>query len=136
MSLAHGRVVDYQDGQLTLGFPNESAFHRSTVSGNGKSIIEKTLSELFQLPIRLTIVEASGPVTGSANGPVMSLAEEEAHARVSREKSAEQKLRAHPAVRSALQILGGQIEHIQVLDKPSPTTSVSEATPDSAEDGV
>jgi hypothetical protein len=131
MSLAHGRVVDFQDGQITLGFAKEAAFHRATVSGNGKPLIEKTLTHIFGQPIRLTFTE-SVEAAGTSEPASLSLAEQETQARVSRERSAEQRLRAHPAVRAALQILGGQIEHIQVLDKEGSLPSETDASEDGA----
>jgi len=130
MSLAHGRLLDFKAGELTIGFTPEAGFHRSTVSGNGKAVIEKTLSDLFRQPVRISVAQA--PAGSASVAPTLSVAEEEANARVTREKTAEHKLRSHPAVRAALQILGGQIEHIQVLDKDP---VVREAT-DAPEEGL
>jgi hypothetical protein len=130
MSLAHGRLLEFKDGQLTIGFSRESGFHRSTVSGNGKLTIEKTLTELLRQPTRINVVDA--PAGTATAAPVMSVAEEEAQAKATREKSAEHKVRSHPAVRAALQILGGQIEHIQVLEKETAPRDSADVPEDGA----
>ena len=52
-----------------------------------------------------------------------SVAEHDASEQRAREATIEAKVRAHPAVRNVMKVLGGQLEHIQVLEKtvPKPT---------------
>ncbi|MBI3182537.1 MAG: hypothetical protein HYZ28_10395 [Myxococcales bacterium] len=110
-SLAFGRLIALRPGEVALSFPKDAAFHRATVTASGRALLEKTLSEHFGQPTR--IVEEEGEAEPS-------LAEEEARDRKARERQAEAEVRAHPAVRSALRILGGEIEYVQVLEEKAP----------------
>ena len=110
-SLAFGRLVALRPGEVALAFPPEAAFHRATCFGSGRPAIEKALGLHFGVPTRLT-EEALAP-----GAEPKSLAEEELKDRSDREKGIEAKVRAHPAVRAALRILGGELEHVQVLEQ-------------------
>jgi hypothetical protein len=112
-SLSYGKLVRLSPGEVALAFPREAGFHRATVTGSARAQIEKALSEHFGRPTR--IVEESD--AAAAGTPSFSLAEEEAKERADRERSIEANVREHPAVKTALRILGGQLEHVEVLEK-------------------
>lgn len=92
----------------------------------GRQLIEKSLSEHFGRPMRL-IFEDAADVAARAG---LSLAEQEQQTRDAYERSTEAKVRAHAAVRSVLRALGGEIEHVQVLEKERPPPE-----PDTNDDG-
>lgn len=110
-SLGHGRVLWIRPGDVGIAFTKTSEFHKTMVSTSGRSTVEKALSDFFGRPTRLTIESAA-----AADAAPPSLAEEETASRQKREQGAGVKVRTHPAVLSALRILGGEIEHIQVLE--------------------
>ena len=93
----------------------------------GRQLIEKSLSEHFGRPMRLVLEDA--PDLAARAG--LSLAEQEQQSRDAYERSTEAKVRAHAAVRSVLRVLGGEIEHVQVLDKERPP-----AEPDTNDEGA
>ena len=127
-SLAFGRVVSVKPGEVTLYFPPEQGFHRTTVSApSGRAIVERALSEHYRQPTRLVFSE-----TAPAGAPMVSVAEADAKDRVAREKSAEGQMRSHPSVRAVLKILGGEIEHIRVIEKERPPAGPVEAPDDGA----
>ncbi len=115
-SLGHARLLGIEPRGMRLAFGKEAAFHRATVTGNGKAQIEKTLTELFQRPMQLFVEESDQAYASAAP----SVAEVDAKGKAEREKSAESRIRTHPAVRATLKLLGGEIEHIQVLEEPRP----------------
>ena len=115
-SLAFGRLVRLAPGEVVIAFTPEADFHRSTVSGTGRATIEQILSSTFGRPTRLIVDSAA------ANLAPQSIAEVEANQRAAHERTVEARVRNHPALQSALRILGGEVEHIQVLepDRPAP----------------
>jgi hypothetical protein len=126
-SLAHGRLLSFVQGEVAVAYPHAASFHRSTVAGqSGKVLIEKLLSEYFGAPTRLRIENDA-----AAAAAPRSLAEEEAEARKVREVGAEEKVRSHPALLSALRILGGSLEHIQVLEALPPALPAESEVEDS-----
>jgi len=111
-SLAQGRLVALRAGEVVLAYRPEASFHRTTVTGqSGRAAVEKLLSEHFCRPTRIILDDAA-----SATAP-KSIAEEDAEARAAHEVSTDQTVRGHPAIRAALRILGGELEHIQVLER-------------------
>ena len=120
-SLAFGRLVRVAPGEVVIGFTSESDFHRTTVSGAGKAIIEQAMSEVTGRPTRL-VIDANGAQTAPP-----SIAEEEAKERAAHERSVDYRVRHHPALVSAMRILGGELEHVQVLERERP--AVVEADP-------
>jgi len=111
-SLAQGRLVALRSGEVVLAYRPESSFHRTTVTGqSGRAAVEKLLSEHFGQPTRLVLDDAA-----AATSP-KSLAEQDAEARAAHEVSTDTTVRGHPAIRAALRILGGELEHIQVLER-------------------
>jgi hypothetical protein len=120
-SLAYGRLIALRSGEVVVSFPADAAFHRLTVTGAaGRATVEKALAAHFGLPTRIIEESAAAPTLPP------SLAEEEARDRAVRERDIEQKVRAHPAVRSTLRLLGGEIEHVQVLEEEPPSAPVAE----------
>ncbi|MGO8968196.1 MAG: DNA polymerase III subunit gamma/tau [Myxococcaceae bacterium] len=111
-SLAQGRLVALRPGEVVLAYRAESSFHRTTVTGqSGRAAVERLLSEHFGRPTRIVLDDAA-----AATSP-KSLAEQDAEARAAHEVSTDQTVRGHPAIRAALRILGGELEHIQVLER-------------------
>jgi hypothetical protein len=126
-SLAHGRLLWLRPGEVGLAYAPAAAFHRGMVTGNtGRPMVEKLLSEHFGRPMRLLVEEA----TGEAAAATLSLAEQEAQARAAHTQSTEGKVRSHPAVRAVLKHLGGEIEHIQVLEPERPPASPAVEAPE------
>ena len=111
-SLAQGRLVALRPGEVVLAYRPEASFHRTTVVGqSGKAMVERLLAEHFGRATRVVLDDAA-----AATAP-KSLAEQDAEARAAHEVSTDQTVRGHPAIRSALRILGGELEHIQVLER-------------------
>jgi hypothetical protein len=117
-SLAFGRLLGIREGEVAVAYPPGQGFHKAAItSGSGRALIEKALTEHFGWPVTLVVRECAEGDTSPSAGQV-SLAEQDAQERAAHEKSTENRVRNHPAVRSTLKLLGGEIEHIQVHDKP------------------
>ncbi len=101
-----------KDGEISVAFPKDAALHRDTVLRGGRPLVEKALTEFFGRPTRL-VEETSEAALSAAP---LSIAEQALRGREAREKEVEAKIRQHPAVRAALKVLGGEIEHVQVLE--------------------
>lgn len=136
-SLACSRLLWIREGELAIGFTPKDGFHKTTVSGSGRAIVEKALAEHFGRPTKLVVQDVAegeaAPSTGMDAGPggMVSLAQQDASERAAYEKSTEGRVRAHPAVRATLKLLGGEIEHIQVYEVPArPATLPTSDTPD------
>jgi hypothetical protein len=111
-SLAQGRLVALRKGEVVLAYRPEASFHRTTVTGqSGRAAVERLLSEHFGQATRILLDDAA-----AATAP-KSIAEQDAEARAAHEVSTDQTVRGHPAIRAALRILGGELEHIQVLER-------------------
>lgn len=111
-SLANGRLLFIRTGEVGLYFLPAAGFHRTTVTAqSGRAAVEKALAIYFGAPTRLLVDDTPA---GAAAPP--SLAELDAHQRAAREKSTDSDVRNHPAVRAALRLLGGELEHVQVLE--------------------
>jgi len=125
-ALAHGRLLWLRQGEVGLAYAANAAFHRGMVTGgSGKALVEKALSEHFGHPMKLVSQEATAE---AATAP--SIAEQDAQARAAHTQSTEGKVRSHPGVRAVLKILGGEIEHIQVLEPERPSASPAIESPD------
>jgi hypothetical protein len=137
-SLACGRLLWIREGEVAIGYTPKDGFHKTTVSGSGRAIVEKALFEHFGRPTKLVVqdcaegdkAEDPGMTAGTGTG-LISIAEQDASERAAHEKSTEGRVRAHPAVRAALKLLGGEIEHIQVYDLPArPVARPTSESPD------
>lgn len=125
-ALANGKLLWLRAGEVGVGYTPAASFHRTQVaSGTGRALVEKALSEHFGRPTRLTVEDAVGE---AANTP--SLAEQDAQARTAHQHTTEGKVRSHPAIRAVLKHLGGEIEHIQVLEPERPPASPSVESPE------
>jgi len=116
-SLAFGRLLWIRPGEIAVGYTKADDFHRSAVSGSGKGVIERALSDFFQKPTVLLIQNA--PDLPPEALP-KSLAEQDAQERAVHEKSTDVRVRSHPALRAVLRILGGEVEHIQIYEQERP----------------
>jgi len=127
----HGRLLELAPGSVTVGFTRAAGFHRTAVSNaTGREVIERALTEHFGQPTRLIVDESTE--RADAAGP--SLAESSAQAREAHQRSTGDMVRNHPAVRAALSLLGGEVEHIQVL-QPEQPPAVREAAPSDEDAG-
>jgi hypothetical protein len=127
-ALAHGRLLWLRPGEVGLAYTATAAFHRGMLTGtSGRALVEKALSEHFGRPTKLVAQEATAE---AAAATPLSIAEQDAQARAAYTQSTEGKVRSHPAVRAVLKILGGEIEHIQVLEPERPTAPLAAESPD------
>jgi hypothetical protein len=118
-SLANGRLVFMRHGEVCVYYPPAAGFHKATVTAqSGRAAVERALSEHLRSPTRLILDE--GPKGASA--PI-SLAEEDAITRSAHEKHTDDTIRGHPALRATLRLLGGELEHVQVLEPESARTT-------------
>jgi hypothetical protein len=124
-SLSFGRLASLGMGDARLAFPTDAGFHRATVFGHARAELEAVLTQHFGEKIRL-VEEKSEAAFQSAP---KSVAEAEASAKATRERDIEQKVRENPAVLSVLRVLGGTLEHVQVLE-PAPRDEPSNAGSD------
>ncbi|QRK08500.1 DNA polymerase III subunit gamma/tau [Archangium violaceum] len=140
-SLACGRLLWIREGEVALAYPPSQGFHKTTVSGSsGRPIVEKALSEHFGRPTKLVVQDcaeadkSAADVPGAPGTGLISIAEQDAQERAAYEKSAEGRVRSHPALRATLKYLGGEIEHIQVYEQPvrpvaAPTNDLPDESP-------
>jgi hypothetical protein len=130
-SLAFGRLLWIRPGEVGVAYPAAMGFHRTTVTASaGRTIVERALSEHFGRPTRLVVEQAVDGV-----GAALSVAEEDQQNRSAHERSTEGKVRGHPAVRAALKILGGEIEHIQVLEPARPPPPAPDGLDEGSSEG-
>jgi hypothetical protein len=112
-SLKNARLLSLREGEVAIAFRPDAGFHRTTVTGqSGRPVVERLLSVHFGRPTRLVVDETPGAATGGK-----SLAELDAEARAEHERATGQSVRNHPAILATLRILGGELEHIQVLER-------------------
>jgi hypothetical protein len=111
-SLKNGRLLSLREGEVAIAFRPDAGFHRTTVTGqSGRAVVERLLSVHFGRPTRLVVDETPGAAGGGK-----TLAELDAEARAEHERATGQSVRNHPAILATLRILGGELEHIQVLE--------------------
>ncbi|MBU8899539.1 DNA polymerase III subunit gamma/tau [Corallococcus sp. M34] len=126
-ALANGRMLSMRAGEIILGFAPQAGFHKNAVtSASGKSTVDAALADHFGRPVKLTIQD----IAAEPNGGSLSIAEQDAQSRAAHEKSTEGKVRNHPSVRAVLRMLGGEIEHIQVLEAARPAATPLSDTPE------
>lgn len=123
-SLSYGRFLGFTPtGEARIAFPQEATFHRASVLGTNRPIIEEALSTALRRPVKL-LEEVNAALRDAAP---RSIAEVEATDRASRERGIDQKVREHPAIRSVLKHLGGSIEHIAYLEAPKAAPTAAPA---------
>jgi hypothetical protein len=126
-SLAHARLLWIRPGELALAFTPSAGFHKASITAaTAKATIEKLLEGHFGRPTQLK-VETQATPTETESAP--TIAEQEASAKATRERETEFQLRSHPALKATLKILGGEVEHIQILE-PVPPPAVEPTAPD------
>lgn len=123
-SLAFSRLLWIRPGEVAIAFQPAHGFHKATVvTASSKAAIEQCFAQHFGRPTVLKI-ETLPSTEGAANVAVAlpgpSIAEQEQEVRRRRDQETEATVRTHPAVRAALKLLGGEIEHIQVLEPEPP----------------
>lgn len=129
-SLSYARFLGFVPEGVRLAFPPDAAFHRAQVTGMSRAMIEAELTKVLRRPIRL-VEDTNAQALQSAP---KSIAEVEASDRASRERSIDEKVRAHPALRNVLKHLGGALEHVSYLEpvaRPAEPTN----TPDEGDGG-
>lgn len=126
-SLEYGRVLKLAEGQVLLGFPSEAAFHRATITGSARPMIEKALSEHFGAPTRITAEQL--PAGGTPPGAELSLGEQAERRRAEREREVDARARSHPALLETLRVLGGKLEHLKVLEASEASSSAPSPRP-------
>jgi len=122
-SLAFGRLVRLGGGEVVIAFPKDADFHRATVTGGiGKQIIDEAVTSQLGSGTRLVVDQ------NAAAEAAPSIAEQEAKERAAHERGVESRVRNHPATQAAMRILGGELEHIQVLERDRPDVPEPELT--------
>ncbi|HTS81477.1 MAG TPA: DNA polymerase III subunit gamma/tau, partial [Myxococcaceae bacterium] len=112
-SLKNARLLYLREGEVGIAFRADAGFHRTTVTGqSGRPVVERLLSTHFGRPIRLILDESPGAGAGGK-----TLADIDAEARAEHERATGESVRNHPAILATLRILGGELEHIQVLER-------------------
>lgn len=125
-SLSFGRLVSSEPGLLKIAFPPEAGFHRATIFGTAKAEIEKQISLAIGAATRLQEDSSNAALAAAPK----SIAEQELTDRTARERSIDARVRVHPAVQAVMKHLGGQIEHVQVLDALPAAGTEAPAPPD------
>jgi len=111
--LKNARLLYLRDGEVGVAFRGDAGFHRTTVTGqSGRPVVERLLFVHFGRPTKLVLDETPGAAAGGK-----TLAEIDAEARAEHERATGQSVRNHPAILATLRILGGELEHIQVLER-------------------
>lgn len=117
-----------EPGTVRLAFPPDAAFHRTTVFGMSRQLIEAALTRHFGRPTR--VAEETGAQVLTSTAP--SIAEEEAKETAARHTAIDARVAQHPAIRNVLKILGGSVEHVQYLEpvREAPSLVPVAAIPD------
>jgi hypothetical protein len=105
--LAEGRLLWLRPGEVALGFTPEKKFHRGQLDVREA---EGLLSGWFGAPTILAVKDA-------ASDAPSSVAEDRRREREERAKRLRAEAEASPAVRAVKELLGGEIEEIQVLEE-------------------
>ncbi len=123
-ALSYARFLGFTPEGVRLSFPPEAGFHRSTIFAANKPAVEEALSKYFTRPMRL--LEETAPQ--AVQTAPKSIAEEEQSARNAREEVITHKVREHVAVKNVMRLLGGALEHLQVLEPASPAAQQAATT--------
>jgi len=128
-SLSHGRFVGMEPGTVRIAFPADAAFHRTTVFGMSRQLIEDELTRHFGRPTKV----AEDNTTQALKAAAPSIAEDEARETSARHSAIDARVSHHPAIKNVLRILGGSVEHVQYLEPVREAPSLvplPSATPD------
>ncbi|MBI5411206.1 MAG: DNA polymerase III subunit gamma/tau [Nitrospirae bacterium] len=107
--LAQGTLAGIEGNQITLGYPKTASIALSRMmKDETRTVIEGICSELAGRPVRLRVVELTDERTA---GPSM------AQSRAMKERDQKQALmertRAHPLVKQALEVFGGELVEVR-----------------------
>ena len=116
-ALSFGRFLGLTAEGLRIAFPPEAGFYRATVFGSTRAQVEESLSKFFGRAIRL--IEDTSAAASAPAAP-RSIAEDELSARNAREQVIEHKVREHVAVKNVMRLLGGSLEHLQIIEAAKP----------------
>ncbi len=119
-SLSYARFLGFTPEGVKLAFPTDAAFHRAQIVGLSRAMIEAELARSLGRPVKV-LEDTTAAALQSAP---KSIAELEATDRNTRERSIEEKVRMHPALRNVLKHLGGNLEHISYLE-PTPKKPIA-----------
>jgi hypothetical protein len=124
-SLSHARFLSMEPGTIKVAFPADAAFHRATVFGMSRHLIEETLTQHFGQLTRL-LEDTS---TSALQAAPVSIAEQEATQTAERHKGIDARVAHHPAIKSVLRILGGSVEHVRYLEPVTETLTTLPVAP-------
>jgi hypothetical protein len=111
-ALSHGRVLAIKGGEVRLGFGPADGMFRRQVERSQKEA-EAVIAKVLLAPTALVLES----VTAGDDEAAPSLAEEESERTRAREARVLKESREHPAVLTAMRLLGGAVEHIKVLEE-------------------
>ena len=111
--LKQARLLSLREGEVGVAFRADASFHRTTVTGQSGRAGGRAppLRPLRPRPPAWWSTRLAGAAAGGK-----SVAEIDAEARAEHERATGQSVRNHPAILATLRILGGELEHIQVLE--------------------
>jgi hypothetical protein len=127
-SLSYAHFLGLTPEGVRVAFGPDAAFHRAQVLGASRGFVETELTRAMKRPVKL--LEETN-VQALENAP-KTIAQVEANDRSARERSIEDKVKSHPALRSILKHLGGSVEHITYLE-PEPSPALTSATSDDSD---
>ena len=126
-SLSFARFLGFAPEGIRVSFPQEAAFHKATILGPNRGLVEEALSKHLGRATRLVEETSAAAVTQAPR----SIAEEEQSATSARKSVIEHKVREHAAVKNVMRLLGGSLENLSVLE-PSAAPAVVVNTPEAA----
>ena len=123
-SLSHAHLLWIRPGQVGVWYRPEAGFHRTSVSAaSGKASVDKLLSLHFGVTTRLVIEGKAEDRAAPAGSTVAQL---DAQNKADREKTADNSVRAHPALRAIFRHLGGELEHVSFVEPDTRPTAEPE----------
>jgi DNA polymerase-3 subunit gamma/tau len=108
--LEHGCVLRFEADGVELGFPADTFYWDSARDADNRELVASLLREQFGQAVRLTMQAMEGGHLGD-----ISLAEAAARQRRERLEEIREGALNDPVVRSATQILGGEVEQVTPL---------------------
>lgn len=109
--LEHGKCISYGADLLELGYVPKTFYWEKIHDPETRALVDKLLVTAFGKPVPIKIT----PVTEQTT-PVESIAESTERQRKTRHDEIEKRAREHPAVKGAIQHLGGDIKEVIVRD--------------------
>jgi DNA polymerase-3 subunit gamma/tau len=115
--LEHARVLRFDPQGVELGFPANTFYWESVRDADARSVLSQLLQEQLGQVVPLKLA----PLDGDADDAPASLAAMNDESRRLRLQKIQQVALAHPAVREAITVLGGEITEVVPLAEPEPT---------------